>query len=77
MRMWLIKEVIRYNKIYVLMCLQREILKSIDKADSIKATKSPDIEYIQGELYVLYMINGKIEKAIREIRKGEDNETQR
>lgn len=77
MRMWLVKELIRFHKLYVLMCLQREVYKTLNKAYSYTPTTSPDNSFVQGEIYALELVDDKIKGAISKIRRGENDETQR
>lgn len=77
MRMWLIKELIRFHKLYVLMCLQREVYKSLNRVYSYTPTSELDKSFVQGEIYTLNLVDDKIKGAISKIRRGENDETQR
>ena len=77
MRMWLVKELIRFHKLYVLMCLQREVYKTLNKVYSYTPNGEPDYSFIQGEIYTLNLVDDKIKGAISKIRRGENDETQR
>lgn len=77
MRMWLIKELIKFHKLYALMCLQREVYKTLNKIYSYNPPTTPDYAFVQGEVYALELVDAKIKGTISKIRRGEKDETQR